>query len=84
MHQTQMEPTPLYNDNKSALTLATRYSGKHKRVRYMLPRINWLMEKSKEMIFRLLYLSSEELPVDIGTKRYGGKCFQNKRANLLG
>mgnify|MGYP000087059432 CR=1 FL=1 len=50
----------------------------------MLPRINELMEKSKEMIFRLLYLSSEELPVGIGTKRYGDISSQEKRENLLG
>ena len=84
MHQTQILPTPLYNDNKSTLTLATRYSGKHKRVRYMLPRINWLMEKSKEQIFKLLYLSSELLPADMGTKRHGGKLFQQKRDAVMG
>ena len=53
MNQTQIQPTLIYNDNKSTLTLTTRYSGKHKRVRYMLPRINWLMKKSKEQNFKL-------------------------------
>jgi len=68
MHLPQLEPTPVYNNNKSTITLPTEFSGNHKRVRYMLPRINWLIEKVKEQVFRLLYLNTNELPADLGTK----------------
>jgi hypothetical protein len=37
LHQKQVKPTPLYNDNDASIMLATQYSGRHKRVRYMLP-----------------------------------------------
>lgn len=84
LHQVQVEPTPLYNDNKSSLTLATKYSGKHRRVRYMLPKIQWLMEKSKEMIFKLLYLHTSKLPPDLGTKNHTGITFRNKADVVLG
>ena len=39
LHQKQVKPTPLYNDNDASIMLATQYSGRHKRVRYMQPRI---------------------------------------------
>ena len=72
LHQPQIEPTPVYNDNKSTITLATNYNGMHKHVRYMLTRVNWLMEKSKEQIYKLLYMKSEDLPADFGTKFHAG------------
>ena len=84
LHQFQLQLTPLYNDNKSTLTLATRYSGKHKRVRYMLPRINWLIEKVKEHVIRMLYLKTSELPADLGTKCLTGTPFQHHRDGILG
>ena len=84
MRLPQLSPTPLYNDNKSTITLATKYSGNHKRVRYMLPRINWLIEKGKEQLFRLLYLRSEDLPPDLGTKRLAITEFKSDRDGVLG
>ena len=84
LHQTQIEPTPVYNDNKSTITLATKYSGAHKRVRYMLTKINWLMEKSKEAVYRLLYLQSDKLPADLGTKLHTGEKHQNKMDVVMG
>ena len=84
MHQHQLAPTPVYNDNQSSITLATQYSGKHKRVRYMLPRINWLMEKTKQGIYNLQYLHTKELPADFGTKRIGGAPFAEGRDRVMG
>ena len=40
LHQEQLEATPVYNDNASGLHLITSYDGKHKRVRYILDRVN--------------------------------------------
>jgi len=76
MHRTELQPTPLYNDNKSSILLATKYTGNHKRVRCMLPRINWLMEKFKERIYNLLYMDSGILPADFGSKRHSGTAFK--------
>ena len=84
MHQNQLKPMPIYNDNQSAITLATRFNGNHKRVRYMLPRINWLMEKSKQGIYQLIYMSTKILPADFGTKRLGGQAFEEGRDRTMG
>jgi hypothetical protein len=40
----QVNPTPIYNDNESAITLGTKYNGEQKRVRYILPKINFIMD----------------------------------------
>ena len=50
----------------------------------MLPRINWLIEKGKEQLFRLLYLRSEDLPPDLGTKRLAITKFKSDRDGGLG
>lgn len=84
MHQKQIQPIPLYNDNKPTLQLATAYSGSHKRVRYMLPRINWLMEKTKEQVVKFLHLVTDKLPVDLGTKLHTGITFRKKEAAVMG
>ena len=84
LHQEQIEPTPVYIDNQSAITLTTMYSGAHKRVRYMLTRINWLMEKTKEKVYELLYLSSPELPADFSTKLHTGEKRQKGQDVVMG
>lgn len=84
LHQTQIEPTPVYNDNKSTITLATKYSGMHKRIRYMLTKVNWLMEKSKEQVYKLLYLKSEDLPADHFTKLHVGEKRQQGADIVMG
>ena len=84
LHLDQVEPTPLYNDNKSAITLATRYSGQNKRVRYMMTKINWLMEKTREQVYNLVYMASDMLPADFGTKRLQPSTFQSLRSRVLG
>lgn len=84
MHLPQLEPTPIYNDNKSSITLATQFSGNHKRIRYMLPRVNWLIEKVKEQVIRLLYLNTRDLPADLGTKGLTGTPFIEHRDGVLG
>jgi hypothetical protein len=84
MHQKQIQPTPLYNDNKPTLQLATAYSGSHKRVRYMLPKVNWLMEKTKEQVVKFLHLITDKLPVDLGTKLHTGAVFRQKEAAVMG
>ena len=82
--QEQVEPTPLYGDNDPMIQLATQYSGQHKRVRYMLPRINWLMEQTKSLAFRLLRMGTKTLPADVGTKLGTGTDFTAKLDSVMG
>ena len=50
----------------------------------MLPRINWLIEKVKDQVIRMLYLKTSELPADLGTKCLTGTPFQHHRDGALG
>jgi len=84
LHQTQLQPTPLYGDNDSARSLAMQYDGSHKRVRYMLPKINWLMEQTKAEVIKLVRMSTQMLPVDIGAKNGRGNEFYKKRDRTMG
>jgi len=84
LHLEQVQPTPLYGDNDSTRLLATEYSNKHRRVRYMLPKIMWLMEQTKAQVFKMLRLSTTELPPDVGTKIGGGTEFQQKLNRVMG
>ena len=70
--QEQMEPTPLYGDNDSTMSLATRFNNNHKRVRYMLPKIYWLMEQTTAQVVRFYRMGTKELPADVGTKHSTG------------
>jgi len=84
LHQEQVEPTPMYGDNDSTIVLATNYSGKHKRVRYMLPKVMWLMEQTKARIFEMLRLGTKELPPDVGTKLGTGPDYRAKVDRVMG
>ena len=82
--QTQIEPTPLYGDNDSARSLATHYDGSSKRVRYMIPKINWLLERTKGLVIKMVRLSTADLPVDIGTKNSLGTEWNTKINRTMG
>ena len=82
--QRQVQPTPLYGDNDSARSLATHYDGSHKRVRYMLPKINWLMEQTKNEVIKMVRMGTQVLPVDILTKNGRGTEFCQKRDRVMG
>ena len=84
LHQEQIKPTPLYGDNDSTILLATEYGNKHRRVRYMLPKIMWLMEQTKSQVLKMLRLGTTELTPDIGTKIGGGNEFQQKINRVMG
>ena len=84
LHQDQVEPTPMYGDNDSTIVLATSYSGKHKRVRYMLPKVMWLMEHTKNRVFEMLRLGTKELPSDVATKLGVGPEYREKIDRVMG
>jgi len=84
LHQEQVEPTPMYGDNDSTIVLATSYSGKHKRIRYMLPKVMWLMEQTKARVFEMLRMGTKELPPDVATKLGVGPEYRNKMDRIMG
>ena len=43
MHSSQVEPTPVYDDNQSMLTVATKPSGHHRHIKYKICLINALV-----------------------------------------
>ena len=82
--QEQMQPTPLYGDNDSTMSLATKFNNNHKRVRYMLPKIHWLMEQTNAQVVRFFRLGTKELPADLGTKHSTGNEWVHKRSSVFG
>ena len=84
LHQEQMNPTPLYGDNDSTQTLAMSFNGNHKRVRYMLPKIHFLMEQVKTAVVTFLRMGTKELPADTGTKHGTGTEWRYKKGSVMG
>ena len=64
----QTEPTPLYLDNKSLITLAQQFSGNHKRCKHFLARINYMIEQVDRHVVYLKHLKGTELRADTLTK----------------
>ena len=84
LHLPQLQPTIIYNDNKSAITLTTAFNGNHKRVKHMLPKINFVMEQTELGTAKIIYRDTKQLPPDIATKSLLGPDFIHKRNDLLG
>jgi hypothetical protein len=84
LHQEQLVPTPVFNDNQSNITLANEYSGNFSRVRYFLPRVTWLLEQVKSGTCKLMYKATGDLVADAETKPLQAKDFLKKRGLRLG
>ena len=80
----QMEPTPLYVDNKSLITLAQQFSGNHKRCKHFLVRINHMIEQVDRHVVYLEHLKGTELRADTLTKAKPNVPFSKDCAELLG
>ena len=84
LHQFQVRAAPLFGDNDSTIKLGSSYNGNHKRVRYMLPKINWLMEQTQAGVIQLYRMGTDKLPPDTLTKISSGTEWQNKLISLQG
>ena len=82
LHQFQMRATPLFGDNDSTIRLGSSYNGNDKRVRHMLPKINWLMEQTQAGVIQLYRMGTDKLPPDTLTKISSGADWQEKLASL--
>ena len=80
----QLDPTPLYVDNKSLISLATKFSGSHKRVKHFMMRLHFLIEQVNKQNIQLLHQPDEELQADLLTKPLQPAQFQAKRQKLMG
>ena len=80
----QHEPTVLYADNKSMITLCTEYSGNHKRVKHYLNRINYMLKQVKTGVITLEYMSTTEHKADGLTKPLPPKQAAQSAIDLLG
>lgn len=67
----QLEPTLIYADNASMITLATDFSGNHKRVKHYITRINFLIEQVRERVITFQHVGTKDNVADILTKPLG-------------
>jgi hypothetical protein len=81
---TQSHPTPLLVDNKSLITLATKFSGNMKRVRHFLVRINYLIEHVSNHTISVQYCPTADNTADVLTKSLPTPEFERHRRTLLG
>ena len=77
-------PSPIFNDNKSNISLANEYGGNFSRVRHFLPKVTWLLDQVKMGVCKLEYLNTHFLTPDMGTKPLMVKDFQKKRDTHMG
>ena len=80
----QTEPTQMFADNASMITLATDFSGNHKRVKHYMTRINFMIEQVKMQTIHLEHVPTEKNVADILTKPLAPKAFLALRPILLG
>lgn len=80
----QLEPTIIFADNASMITLADDYSGNHKRVKHYLTRVNFMIEQVRLKTISLQHVTSAENVSDILTKPLGPSDFLRLRPLLLG
>ena len=54
------------------------------RVRYMMPRLHWMIEKVNQQHIKLIYKNTQELPADLGTKLHQPGDHRRKSIRVMG
>jgi hypothetical protein len=80
----QTQPTTVFADNASMITLAEHFSGNHAKVKHFMLRINFLIEKVNEGTIKFEHVRTENNVADILTKPLGPVDFERLRPLLLG
>jgi len=80
----QAAPTTIWVDNASLITLASEFSGNHKRVKHFLVRLNFLIDQVNLGTIAFKWVNTDANSVDGLTKPLGPIQHQPKRALLLG
>jgi hypothetical protein len=78
------EPLIIYEDNMSAIHLATHMSGNHKRTKHYLARIGFLLEQYRRHLVRYIHVVTQEQIADLLTKPLGEKDFVRLRDRMMG
>ena len=79
----QYEPTPLFSDNASMITLATAYSGNHKRVRHFMSKINFMIQQVQNSMVELIHLAGDDMPADVLTKPLGPTAHEKHTTHIM-
>jgi hypothetical protein len=80
----QLQPTILYVDNASLITLATKFSGNVKAVKHYMMRINYMIEQVAAGSISITKIHTSANTADIGTKPLAPPIYIFHRTNLLG
>jgi hypothetical protein len=80
----QLEPTLMFADNASMITLAQDFSGNHKRVKHYMTRINFMIEQVRLQAIHLEHVPTDLNVADILTKPLGPTAFLRLRPLLMG
>ena len=80
----QLQPTILYVDNASLITLATKFSGNVKAVKHYMMRINYMIEQVAAGSISITKVHTSANTADIGTKPLAPPIYIFHRTNLLG
>ena len=84
LQQTLAGPVDIYNDNIPNILLSTKFAGQSQRVRYMMPRLHWMIEKVNQQHIKLIYKNAQELPADLGTKLHQPGDHRKKSIRVMG
>ena len=80
----QLEPTTLWVDNMSLITLATAFSGSTKNVKHYMMRVNFVIEEVAAGIIKLEHIPTLKNTSDTLTKNLGVPLFVEHTRSLLG
>ena len=80
----QHHPTKVYVDNESLITLASQFSGNHKRVKHFLVKINFLISMVDDGVVVFEKVDTLLNPADLLTKPLGPREFLPKRQRIVG
>ena len=80
----QLDLTPVFEDNSSAITLATKWSGNNKRTKHFGIRIHFLLEQYNASVIDIVHLSTDLQIADILTKPLSTDQFLRLHDLLLG
>ena len=71
----QIEPTTIYEDNKSTIEIASNLNAQHKRVRHYQVKCEYMKEKLREGTVKFEYMKSENQIADVLTKAMTGSQY---------
>jgi len=80
----QKEPTQIYEDNMSTITLATKFSGNMKRVKHMMQTIHYILDLYNRSVIKLSHIKTKEQVSDMLTKALPSEDFLKFRMELMG